>query len=101
MNAQGIELSRYAYAVLAFVCATGFVATLYVRWGELKLGERIIRMGLILEHLFIAYGAYVAIRRAFPGSITALLLVLSMLIMLVGLLVWLIEDLIPHYRQPR
>lgn len=101
MTEHTIELSRYSYLVLAYLCATGFVATLYVRWDELKLGERIIRVGLILEHLFIAYGAFIAIKHGFPGSVVALLLVISMLVMLLGLLVWLVEDLIPRYRTAR
>lgn len=92
-----VEVFRYTYAVLAFLCSTGFVATLTIRWDELKRGERILRSGLILEHLVLVYGGYLAIKSSAPGSITAPLLVLSLSIMLVGFLDWLFTDLLPAH----
>jgi hypothetical protein len=99
MDAHTIEVSRYAYAILAVLCSTGFVATLVIRWDVLARGERILRGGLILEHLVIFYGAYVAISHHLTGSVTAPLLVLSMLIMLVGFADWVVNDLAPLHRS--
>jgi hypothetical protein len=43
------EFFRWGYAILAIICATGFIATLIVRWDVLHPGEKILRSGLIVE----------------------------------------------------
>lgn len=100
MNPEHAEQVRYVYAVLAFFVATGFVATLVVRWEHLMKGERILRVGLILEHLVIMYGAYVAIKNDFPPSIVGLLVVMSMIVILLGFLVWITDLIEPETTSP-
>jgi hypothetical protein len=93
------EFWRVAYAVLAFACSCGFTTTLYLRWVELERGERILRCGLILEHLAFVYGAYYALHHGLPGNVILPVVVLSMLLMLLGFLDWFVHGLMPAYRR--
>lgn len=89
MSPEVAEVFRWAYAVLAIVCATGFITTLIVRWDDLQPWEKIIRTGLILEHLVITYAAYVALQPpSYPPTIVGALLTGSMLIIVLGLATW-------------
>lgn len=95
MSPEVVEFFRYAYALLAVVCATGFIATLIVRWEVLKRGEKILRFGLIVEHLIITYGSYVALKNDYPSSIVGLLLTASMVVIALGFVVWIADDILP------
>jgi hypothetical protein len=94
MSPELAEFFRWAYAVLAIVCATGFIATLIIRWEDLDPWERIIRAGLILEHLVITYAAYVALKPpSYPPTIVGAMLTASMVIIVLGFAVWIADAL--------
>lgn len=101
MSPELVDIFRVAYALLAVVCATGFIATLMVRWEVLKRGEIILRLGLILEHLIITYGAWVALEGNYPPSIVALLLTASMVVIVLGFVVWITDDILPGHIDMR
>lgn len=88
MSAEAVEFFRYAYAFLSVVCATGFIATLVLRWELLHIGERVLRCGLVLEHLVITYAAYIAIRDDYPQTIVGLLITGSMIVIVGGFVLW-------------
>lgn len=85
------DFFRVAYAILAVVCSTGFVTTLVVRWDLYHLGERIIRSGLIGQHLILSYGGYIALKNDLPPSAVGALLTASLAIILCGFLVWWVD----------
>jgi len=96
MSVELAEFFRWGYAILAIICATGFIATLIVRWDVLHAGEKILRSGLIIEHLVITYAAYVALKPpAYPPTIVGALLTCSMIIIVLGFAVWIADALIP------
>lgn len=102
MSPELAEFFRWGYAGLSIVCATGFIATLIVRWDELFMWERIIRAGLILEHLVITYAAYVALTPpTYPPTIVGALLTGSMLIIVLGFAVWIADALRADVRDER
>jgi hypothetical protein len=94
-----LQALRITYAVLAALCAFGFVATLVIRWDELRPGERILRGALIGEHLTITYGGYVALVGDYPASMVATLLTLFLAGVFLGFVVWIVNDLAPAYRR--
>ncbi len=99
MSAETVETFRYLYAVLSVLCATGFIATLVLRWEVLRRGERVLRLGLVAEHLVITYGAYNAIKLDYPTSAVALLITASMVVIITGFVLWLGEDLLRGNRD--
>lgn len=95
MTPELVEFFRWGYAVLSIVCATGFIATLIVRWDVLHRGEKILRSGLIAEHLVITYAAYVALKTPdFPPTVVGAMLTASMLIIVLGFAVWIADALL-------
>lgn len=89
------EAFRYLYATLSIVVCTGFVATLIIRWDVLRLGEKILRAGLVLEHVVITYGAYTALKLDLAPTIVAPLLTASMAVIVLGFAVW-VADMLLH-----
>lgn len=94
-----IEVLRVFYAILAALVSAGFTTSLRLRWRSLARGERIIRFGLIVEHIAFVYGAYFALHHHLPASFTLPVVMLSMGLMLLGFADWILNDLLPS-RQP-
>lgn len=92
---------RYIYAVLAMLTCAGFTATLILRWEVLHLGERLLRIGLIAEHMVIIYAAYVAITHDFPPTLVGVAVTLSLAVVILGFAVWFGDLLFQHDREPR
>ncbi len=88
LDPEFVTALRYIYAVLAILAGTGFVATLMVRWDNLHLGEQILRIGLIAEHVTITYAAYVAIELSNPPTAVAVFLTASLVVICCGFAVW-------------
>ncbi len=99
MSAETVETFRYLYAVLSVLCATGFIATLVLRWEVLRRGEKVLRLGLVAEHLVITYGASKAIQDDYPPSVVAVLITASMIVIITGFALWLAEDLLRGNRD--
>lgn len=83
------DLFRYAYAALAFLVCTGLTLKLVQRWDVLSLGERVFRLGLVLEHLVLIYGAYVALHRGYPPSSVGAAMTAALVVVVIGLALWL------------
>ncbi len=91
ISPETADFFRYAYALLAIATCVGFTMTLVLRWEVLGKGERLLRLGLIAEHTVIIYGAYVALGRNFPPTMVGALMTLSLLVVVLGFVVWLRE----------
>lgn len=101
IDPQTADAFRYIYAALAVLTCTGFAMTLVLRWEVLHLGERLLRVGLILEHMVIIYGAYLAIDRDFPPSLVGISLTGSLTIVVIGFVVWLADLVLGGQRNPQ
>lgn len=91
IDPQTADFFRYTYALLAIATCVGFTMTLVLRWEVLGHGERLLRLGLIAEHTVIIYGAYVALDNNFPPSLVGALMTGSLLVVVLGFIVWLRE----------
>lgn len=89
-----VDIFRQIYAALALLCSTGFIATLMLRWDLMVPGRRVLWVGLIMEQLVVTYAAYVAITSGFPPSLISFLLIISLLVMLLGFVLWAHDGLI-------
>lgn len=101
IDPQTADAFRYIYAALAVLTCTGFAMTLVLRWDVLHLGERLLRIGLIAEHMVIIYGAYLAIDRDYPPSVVGISLTGSLTIVVIGFAVWLADLLIGGAEPPQ
>lgn len=101
IDAQTADAFRYLYAALAVLTCTGFAMTLVLRWDVLHVGERTLRIGLILEHMVIIYGAYLAIDRDFPPSVVGISLTGSLTIVVIGFAIWLADLVLGADRDPK
>lgn len=59
---------RYAYMALSMLVAALLAGLLVVRWGRLDTGERIVRIGIIGEHITFVYGGYLALSNHLPAT---------------------------------
>jgi uncharacterized membrane protein YoaK (UPF0700 family) len=102
IDPQLAEIARYAYAVLAMLTCAGFAATLILRWDVLHLGEKTLRVGLIIVHAVLIYGAWVAISLDYPPTPVGLGLVVGMSVTVTGFALWLGDMLLCNAdRSPR
>lgn len=88
IDAQHADLFRYAYAALAMLTCVGFTMSLMLRWEQLHVGERVLRVGLIAEHTVIIYGAYIALDKDFPPTLVGVLMTSALLLVVTGFFVW-------------
>lgn len=89
------DLFRYLYAILAVLTCTGFATTLVMRWDVLHPGEKMLRIGLIAEHMVIIYAAYTALNEDYPPTPIGIGLTVSLTVVVGGFAVW-IADLLVH-----
>lgn len=101
IDAGTADAFRYIYAVLAMLAAAGFAGTLVLRWDVLHAGERLLRIGLVAEHAVIVYGAFLAIRGDFPPSFIGIAITLSLLVVMLGFVVWFGDLLLSDDRTPK
>lgn len=100
IDATTADAFRYIYAALAMLVCAGFTATLVLRWEVLHLGERLLRIGLIVEHMVIIYGAYVAITGNFPPNFVGVAITFALAVVMLGFAVWFGDLLMSDDREP-
>ncbi|GAA1909460.1 hypothetical protein GCM10009737_08410 [Nocardioides lentus] len=89
------DIVRCVYAALAIIAGCGFVATLIIRWDVLQLGEKILRTGLVVEHVVITYGAYTALQLDYPPTAVGLAMTAALAVVISGFAVW-VADIVLH-----
>lgn len=100
IDAGTADAFRYIYAFLAMLACAGFTMTLILRWDVLHVGERLLRMGLVAEHAVIVYGAYLAISGNFPPSFVGIAITVSLLVVMLGFVVWFGDLLLSRHQAP-
>lgn len=102
MTPDTADLFRYVYGILAFVCTMAFTTTLIVRWPEWKIFDKVLRIGLLLEHLTLTYASYVALNAEnAPVSYVGAMLSCSMLVIVFAFLLWLVDTVGASLREDR
>lgn len=91
LEPQTADFFRFIYATLSIVVACGLAATIVIRWDLLHRGEKILRVGLIAEHVVITYGAYTALQLDYPPTIVGLAATMALSVTLTGFVVWLAD----------
>lgn len=91
MNLQHADNIRLIYAIGCMVVAFGLSATVVLRWDELAIPERIIRIGLVGEHIAIIYIAWIGIRENFPPNPGSYVLLVAVGVTIIGLTWWMLD----------